>query len=157
MVFVEVTELSVCGLAPEAFLAANDAAVPFNGLELAAFSWQLSTPWPFACFATRPKNHKASSRFSLPITTNCNMHFLSFLYPALLVAGSAEALRSGSKVKLSNVQSLTLRKDLKTSHRRVSAIPQVCSTFRPQSLGCANLCDSSNASAAPHEVTTILM
>ncbi|KAH7386846.1 hypothetical protein DE146DRAFT_621272 [Phaeosphaeria sp. MPI-PUGE-AT-0046c] len=53
------------------------------------------------------------------------MHLLSFLYPALLIAGSAEALRSASKVKLSNVQSLTLRKDLKTSHRRVSAIPQL--------------------------------
>jgi hypothetical protein len=53
------------------------------------------------------------------------MHLLSFLYPALLAASGAEALRSGSKVKLSNVQSLTLRKDLQTSHRRVSALPQV--------------------------------
>lgn len=53
------------------------------------------------------------------------MHVLSFLYPALLAVSGAEALRSGSKVKLSNVQSLTLRKDLKTSHRRVDAIPQV--------------------------------
>jgi hypothetical protein len=53
------------------------------------------------------------------------MHLLNFLYPALIAASGAEALRSGSKVKLSNVQSLTLRKDLQTSHRRVSAIPQV--------------------------------
>jgi len=53
------------------------------------------------------------------------MHPLSFLYPALLVASGAEALRSAPKVKLSNVQSLTLRKDLQTSHRRVSSIPQV--------------------------------
>ncbi|KAH7122416.1 transmembrane protein 66 precursor [Dendryphion nanum] len=57
------------------------------------------------------------------------MHLLSFLYPALLATSSlitgADALRSGNKVKLSNVQSLTLRKDLKTSHRRVSAIPQL--------------------------------
>ena len=57
------------------------------------------------------------------------MHYLNFLYPALvatsaLITGS-EALRSGQKIKLSNVQSLTLRKDKQTSHRRVSAIPQV--------------------------------
>jgi hypothetical protein len=62
------------------------------------------------------------------------MHLLSFLYPALLAASGAEALRSGSKVKLSNVQSLTLRKDLQTSHRRVSAIPQVSSSQRFQHL-----------------------
>jgi hypothetical protein len=53
------------------------------------------------------------------------MHILNYLYPALLAASGASALRSGSKVKLSNVQSLTLRKDLQTSHRRVSALPQV--------------------------------
>ena len=53
------------------------------------------------------------------------MHLLSFLYPALLAASSAEALRAGSKVKLANVQSLTLRKDLQTSHRRVEALSQV--------------------------------
>ncbi|KAF2004405.1 DUF1183-domain-containing protein [Amniculicola lignicola CBS 123094] len=54
------------------------------------------------------------------------MRYLSFLCPALL-ATSAFALRSGNskKTKLSNVQSLTLRKDLMTSHRRVSAIPQL--------------------------------
>jgi hypothetical protein len=62
------------------------------------------------------------------------MHLLTFLYPALLAASGAEALRSGSKVKLSNVQSLTLRKDLQTSHRRVSAIPQVSSSQRFQHL-----------------------
>ncbi|CAO2649462.1 Nn.00g068470.m01.CDS01 [Neocucurbitaria sp. VM-36] len=53
------------------------------------------------------------------------MHILSFLCPALLAASGAEALRSGSKVKLSSVQSLTLRKGLSTSHRRVEAIPQL--------------------------------
>ncbi|KAF2181678.1 DUF1183-domain-containing protein [Zopfia rhizophila CBS 207.26] len=59
------------------------------------------------------------------------MHYLNFLCTALLacstlISGGA-ALRSGSgnKIKLSNVQSLTLRKGLKTSHRRVSAIPQL--------------------------------
>ncbi|KAF2012774.1 DUF1183-domain-containing protein [Aaosphaeria arxii CBS 175.79] len=57
------------------------------------------------------------------------MHHLSFLYPALLATSAlvegVHGLRSGNKVKLSNVQSLTLRKDMKTSHRRVSAIPQL--------------------------------
>jgi hypothetical protein len=53
------------------------------------------------------------------------MHLLRFLYPALLSGSGADALRSGSKVKLSNVQSLTLREDAQTSHRRVSALPQV--------------------------------
>lgn len=59
------------------------------------------------------------------------MHYLNFLYPALLATttlfSGGEALRSGSgnKVKLSSVQSLTLRKGLKTSHRRVPAVPQV--------------------------------
>ncbi|OCK85480.1 DUF1183-domain-containing protein [Lepidopterella palustris CBS 459.81] len=58
------------------------------------------------------------------------MHFLSFLYPALLASstlvGSASAARKpANSVLLSNVQTLTLRKDAKTSHRRVSAIPQL--------------------------------
>jgi hypothetical protein len=56
------------------------------------------------------------------------MRSLNFLYAALLAAtsflSSASALRS-DKVKLSNVQSLTFRKGMQTSHRRVSAIPQV--------------------------------
>ncbi|KAF1957373.1 DUF1183-domain-containing protein [Byssothecium circinans] len=55
------------------------------------------------------------------------MHLLIYLYAALLAATTTTALRSsnGNKVKLSQVQSLTLRKGLKTSHRRVSAIPQL--------------------------------
>ncbi|KAL6708211.1 hypothetical protein ACN47E_003395 [Coniothyrium glycines] len=53
------------------------------------------------------------------------MRVSSLICPALLAAGGAEALRAGSKVKLSSVQSLTLRKDMKTSHRRVEAIPQL--------------------------------
>jgi len=56
------------------------------------------------------------------------MHYLNFLYPALLassVIDSALALRSGTKIKLSKVQSLTLRSDKETSHRRVPAMPQV--------------------------------
>lgn len=52
------------------------------------------------------------------------MHLVSFLYPALLAASGADALRS-DKVKLSNIQSLTLRKGLQTSARRVDPIPQV--------------------------------
>jgi hypothetical protein len=52
------------------------------------------------------------------------MHLVNFLYPALLAASGAEALRS-DKVRLANIQSLTLRKDQKTSARRVDPIPQV--------------------------------
>ncbi|RII10071.1 hypothetical protein CUC08_Gglean006061 [Alternaria sp. MG1] len=52
------------------------------------------------------------------------MHLVNFLYPALLAASGAEALRS-DKVKLANIQSLTLRKDQKTSARRVDPIPQL--------------------------------
>ena len=55
------------------------------------------------------------------------MHLLSFLCPALLATSGAEALRS-DKVKLSNIQSLTLRKGLQTSARRVDPIPQVRDT-----------------------------
>lgn len=36
------------------------------------------------------------------------------------------AARKPESVLLSNVKSLTLRKDLKTSHNRVPAVPQVC-------------------------------
>lgn len=56
------------------------------------------------------------------------MHYLNFLYPALVGSSTfidgATALRS-NRIKLSNVQSLTLRKGQQTSHRRVSAVPQV--------------------------------
>jgi hypothetical protein len=70
------------------------------------------------------------------------MHLLTFLYPAFLCASTSEALRSGSKVKLTNVQSLTLRKDLQTSHRRVNALPQVRTLFNLQ-LAPATLRDTS--------------
>ncbi|KAF2639049.1 DUF1183-domain-containing protein [Massarina eburnea CBS 473.64] len=57
------------------------------------------------------------------------MQIFSLLYPALLAATTlitpATALRSDNKVKLSQVQSLTLRKGLQSSHRRVSSIPQL--------------------------------
>ena len=52
------------------------------------------------------------------------MHILNYSYLALLGACGAQAIRS-DKVKLSNIQSLTLRKGLDTSHRRVDAMPQV--------------------------------
>ncbi|KAF2446117.1 DUF1183-domain-containing protein [Karstenula rhodostoma CBS 690.94] len=56
------------------------------------------------------------------------MRPLNFLSSALLAATTllepASALRS-NKIKLSQIQSLTLRKDQQTSHRRVSAIPQL--------------------------------
>jgi hypothetical protein len=57
------------------------------------------------------------------------MRVLGLFYAALLSACGAQALRS-DKVKLSNIQSLTLRKDQQTSHRRVSAMPQVCGAIR---------------------------
>ncbi|KAL8805897.1 MAG: hypothetical protein Q9182_001678 [Xanthomendoza sp. 2 TL-2023] len=49
------------------------------------------------------------------------------LFPLLLVTNTVQALRKseGQKVLLSNVQTLTLRLDQKTSHRRVSAVPQL--------------------------------
>ncbi|OCL14768.1 hypothetical protein AOQ84DRAFT_384483 [Glonium stellatum] len=58
------------------------------------------------------------------------MHYLSFLYPLLLASsafvGTVGGVRKpANSVLLSNVQSLTLRKDVKTSHRRVPAIPQL--------------------------------
>jgi hypothetical protein len=52
------------------------------------------------------------------------MHLLGFLYPALLAASGAQALRS-DKVKLAKIESLTLRKGQQTSARRVDPIPQV--------------------------------
>ena len=59
-----------------------------------------------------------------------NMRLLDFLSPSLLTLSTfslgAEALRKPSdSVLLSSVKTLTLRKDAKTSHRRVSAVPQV--------------------------------
>lgn len=53
------------------------------------------------------------------------MHVLNLFFSALLATSGVDALRSAPKVKLSKIQSLTLRKDLKTSNRRVDAIPQV--------------------------------
>ncbi|KAF2199277.1 DUF1183-domain-containing protein [Delitschia confertaspora ATCC 74209] len=79
------------------------------------------------------------------------MHYLNFLYPTLLATSAffstGEALRSDAnkKVKLSQVQSLTLRKDKMTSHRRVSAIPQLkcisgsgCPHYQIDILRCKN-------------------
>ena len=76
------------------------------------------------------------------------MHLLPFLYPTLLAAStlisSTTALRS-DKIKLSQIQSLTLRKDQKTSHRRVSAIPQLkcvggsgCKHYEVDVMRCKN-------------------
>lgn len=53
------------------------------------------------------------------------MRLTSAIYAALLAASGAEALRSDSKIKLTKIQSLTLRKGLQTSNRRVDAIPQL--------------------------------
>lgn len=58
------------------------------------------------------------------------MRPLDFLYPALLTLSACltetqAARKPSDSVLLSNVKTLTLRKDLKTSHRRVAAVPQV--------------------------------
>ncbi|KAL9007224.1 MAG: hypothetical protein Q9188_000027 [Gyalolechia gomerana] len=49
------------------------------------------------------------------------------LFPFLLASTAVEALRmsEGEKILLSKVQTLTLRHGMKTSHRRVSAVPQL--------------------------------
>ncbi|KAL8997471.1 MAG: hypothetical protein Q9169_003251 [Polycauliona sp. 2 TL-2023] len=49
------------------------------------------------------------------------------LFYSVLITNAVQALRKteGQKVLLSTVQSLTLRHDLKTSHRRVAAVPQL--------------------------------
>ncbi|KAI4189946.1 MAG: hypothetical protein L6R41_001131 [Letrouitia leprolyta] len=55
------------------------------------------------------------------------MFFQTLLFPLLLALTVVEALRAseGQKVLLSKVQTLTLRHGMMTSHRRVSAIPQL--------------------------------
>ena len=57
------------------------------------------------------------------------MRSLDFLCPALLAlslsSGAYAARKSSNSALLSTVKTLTLRKDLLTTHRRVSAIPQV--------------------------------
>ncbi|USP75845.1 uncharacterized protein yc1106_03119 [Curvularia clavata] len=72
------------------------------------------------------------------------MHVSRFFYPALLAASGADALRS-DKVKLSNIQSLTLRKGKLTSARRVDPIPQLkCiggsarGLYEPEIMRCKN-------------------
>jgi hypothetical protein len=91
-----------------------------------------ATPCPYAprhlwlCSCGSLSTPNSSPKPGQPI----DMHIFNFLYPALLAASGADALRSGSKVKLSSVQSLTLRDGAQTSHRRVSALPQVCQSTR---------------------------
>jgi hypothetical protein len=51
--------------------------------------------------------------------------FLALLATALFAATIEGFGGASNKVLLQNVQTLTLRKDKLTSHRRVSAIPQV--------------------------------
>ena len=93
-----------------------------------------------------------------PSTT---MRYLSFLYSTLLASsalvGIVEGVRKpANSVLLSNVQSLTLRKDLKTSHRRVPAIPQV-STSSATICSLAEHDFSSNALAAMQKASTTSM
>lgn len=55
--------------------------------------------------------------------------YLAFLYPAFLallgLSDLCSARKPSDSVLLTSVKTLTLRKDAKTSHRRVSAIPQL--------------------------------
>ena len=55
------------------------------------------------------------------------MYFLSYVYLLTLAfnATSTEARKSPESVLLSDVKALTLRKDLKTSHNRIPAVPQL--------------------------------
>ncbi|TVY85716.1 Store-operated calcium entry-associated regulatory factor, partial [Lachnellula willkommii] len=80
------------------------------------------------------------------------MQLLTFLYPtlfALLLTPSPISAAAAGKVPknailLSNVKSLTLRENAKTSHRRVSAIPQLtckgpaCAHHHIEIMRCTN-------------------
>jgi hypothetical protein len=63
-------------------------------------------------------------------TTNATMKAQAILTKGMLallslLAFTEAAETRGNKVLLRNVQTLTLKKGLKTSHRRVSALPQL--------------------------------
>lgn len=54
------------------------------------------------------------------------MHIFYFLFTiSITLLQLTEAARNPEKILLSKVKTLTLRKDLKTSHNRVAAVPQV--------------------------------
>lgn len=55
------------------------------------------------------------------------MHFSNHLYLLILtfITTTSTAARTSQSVLLSDVKTLTLRKDLKTSHNRLSAVPQL--------------------------------
>lgn len=48
----------------------------------------------------------------------------------------SEGARNPEKILLSNVKTLTLRKDLKTSHNRVAAVPQVTTPCLRRRISC---------------------
>ncbi len=50
--------------------------------------------------------------------------FLTLLALTFHIVGSEAIRKPGDSVLLSNVKTLTLRKDLKTSHRRAATVPQ---------------------------------
>ena len=74
--------------------------------------------------------HESKASRSLEIPT---MKFITLLYPALLTLFLSTPLLAArapaNSILLSTVKTLTLRDGLKTSHRRVPAVPQVCSTL----------------------------
>ena len=57
--------------------------------------------------------------------------FTRILLLSLLFCISLASAKKHEKILLSKVQSLTLRKGLKTTHRRVSAVPQVRDSSTP--------------------------
>ena len=71
-------------------------------------------------------NDIKSSNHSLLRLLSLNMRLLSRLYPTILaLLQFTIAARKPESVLLSKVKTLTLRKNVKTTHNRVAAIPQV--------------------------------
>lgn len=58
-------------------------------------------------------------------------HLTLLAFPQL-----SEGARNPEKILLSNVKTLTLRKDLKTNHNRVVAVPQVPSLRLRRRISC---------------------
>ena len=56
------------------------------------------------------------------------MHIFHYAYPTIItLLQLTEGAGNSERILLSNVKTLTLRKDYKTSHNRVAAVPQVFS------------------------------
>jgi hypothetical protein len=78
------------------------------------------------------------------------MHLSSFLYPTLIILvaisePTVEARKTSDSILLTQVKTLTLRKNAKTSHRRVPAVPQLkciggngCGYYEVDVMRCKN-------------------